>query len=118
VFSDKPPKWSSGKSFPVIVWKHGKQEWYQEGWNGYARFKDRWEKSRTAAVPPPAREANRAGVGYTPLRHGSVPSRWSWPGDLRVHLTQPPHSLNPSRVARMSDRECVAWHDAWHDKRR
>jgi len=44
-------------------------------------------------------------------------SDWSWPGELRRHLQQPPHNLSSGQVGRMTARQCIDWHNASHTGR-
>lgn len=45
---------------------------------------------------------------------GTVPSLFTWPGDLREHLAESPHNMNPNELRIASPRQLVAWHDGWH----
>lgn len=58
-------------------------------------------------------EAARGAV--RPGRNGRFPI-WSWPGDLRRHVTGGVHQISPEQAAHAPVTELVRWHDRWHEK--
>ena len=105
----KPDAWEKkhATGYPYFRWQvDGKWDGEYAGWPGPAAFRDavkNWKPS-VKAVPK------------APLIYGKRPSEWDWPGDLRKHLTQPPHNYPRSQVDSMTDEEVIQAHDAWHDR--
>ena len=110
-----PPDWALSKSFPVLHWETPSGWKMQEGWYGAGKFLDTYDKSMksvpASAITPPTRVvvSNRHGLYY-----GSHPSGWSWPGDLRHHLSTT-HGYDAGYLAGLSDAQVIAIHDADHN---
>jgi hypothetical protein len=102
-FVTKQPDWYKGNAIPVIYWELDGEIRYIVGYTSLKDFYARWK----ATKPKVARAA---------LFSWMVASAWLWPGDLREHLCEPPHSFSRSYVSGLSDSQCVALHDSWHDK--
>jgi hypothetical protein len=75
-------------------------------------------KNATPPPPPPPAEATNRPIRSDGVFYGSVPSLYSWPGDLRDHLAGPPHNLPWTQTRVMTPRELVAAHDGWHLRNR
>lgn len=117
-----PDAWSKRQTegFPHFRWIV-KGNWTGEahGWYGPAWFCDLFQKSfKAVAAPAVSDQPNRSGavLQHRPLFYGQRPSTFDWPGELRHHLTQPPHNYPRSRVDAMSDSEVIRAHDSWHNR--
>lgn len=107
------PKWV--KSYPTLHWQGVDGEWYQYRWgtseNDYLKAAELY-----AGTMEPQPEETQAPVFQTPLyyRNWRGVARWTWPGNLRTHLTQSPHNYTAEFIASKSDRELINLHDQSH----
>lgn len=110
----KPPAWVD--AYPTLHWNdasgRGK---IVRGWAAdmtAAKLVTVWKATQPAPPPPPPERPTtlRSDAVY----YGSVPSLYTWPGDLREHLAGAPHHVPRQQLRIMSPRELVATHDAWH----
>lgn len=110
VFDDSSPNWMEG---PVgLRWK-GQNGWLiLKRWPGLNAFLKMWEQSQKSTAIRSAAPMIRRSVIYG----RGTNSGWSWPGDLRQHLTGT-HGVNPTIVNGWTDRQCMSYHDAMHDGR-
>ena len=46
-----------------------------------------------------------------------IARQWSFPGDIRQHLTDPsqPHGLSPDLIRGWTDEQCIDWHNRHHE---
>lgn len=70
-----------------------------------------WQQSKGVKAASPVKTVSHGGLYYA-----RGVSRYTWPGDLRTHLRSPPHSLSAAAVSRMTDAECIGYHDNWHSR--
>lgn len=70
-----------------------------------------WQQSKGVKAASPVRTVAHGGLYYA-----RGVSRYTWPGDLRQHIRSPPHSLSAAAVSRMTDAECIGYHDNWHSR--
>lgn len=120
----QPDAWSLTRitGWPYFRWQIG-GNWVGEtnGWTGPAAFREAFKRLAAGGSTTLPSGNSRAGNAPAALKrhgvfYGQRPSQWNWPGELRHHLTQPPHNYPRSRVDAMSDQEVIRAHDAWHNK--
>lgn len=96
------------KSAPVLHWSDRSGKVFSRvGFTTMADFEKEYD--RTVNGKQAAKVSVKRGLFYS-----KSPGRWTWPGDLRVHLQQPPHSLSQIVVSVMDDSTCIKYHNEWH----
>lgn len=106
--------------YPVVIFNLEKSgEHYVCPWRGVEAFAavysrtvmvDFFGNSPKTGMSQPAAEYN------DPIYYSGSGSQWTWPGDLRVHLTYPPHSLTTYQVRRMTRAQCIQAHSSYHNR--
>lgn len=122
--ADIPPNYARiaarNGGYPVVVFQAGGTEHYVCPWRGVSSFAGVVATTVMQSVLP---KQMKTGMSEpTPAYSDPIyftgygQSSWSWPGDLRVHLTYPPHSLSTYQVRRMTRAQCIQVHSAYHNR--
>jgi hypothetical protein len=87
----------------------------RSGWLGVVEF-ERLFESHNWTVSEPLKRAVAQPVRR--VQHSALIYRgqaeWSWPGDLRRHLSESPHNVARATIDSWSDGQCIAFHNAQH----
>ena len=87
----------------------------RSGWFGAEEFERLFRSHDKPVLLPTIRKTQSVQrVAHRPLIFRGQ-AEWSWPGDLRQHLTTGPHGLSRATVDSWSDSQCIARHNADHN---
>jgi hypothetical protein len=104
--------------YAILHWKTDNGWRSQNGWSGLSAFIGAMQGKRAmgANYGGYIEIPRNAPVYRAPIYYSRTRSKWTWPGNLRVHIRSAPHNVPAATVQTWSDGQCIQYHDTYHDR--